>query len=223
MRGSQHFYTKNQIYFNSKHCDCGVFLCKRKDRILSVTTTNRDINALNPLAQSACKLFLETCKNQGINVFVTETYRSQARQNYLYAQGRTRAGQVVTWTTNSNHTGRMAWDIAVSPPKNLYDIATLNRAGQVAKQLGITWGGSWKNPDRPHFEIKANWQAPKVTIKQEDDEMVTKIKINLNGQVKTVNAINKDGNNYIKLQDIADGNIVVGYANKTPTVTVKTK
>ena len=190
---------------------------------MSVTTTNRDINALNPLAQTACRLFLENCKKQGINVFVTETYRSQARQNYLYAQGRTRPGQVVTWTTNSNHTGRMAWDIAVSPPKNLYDVTTLNRAGQVAKQLGITWGGTWKTPDRPHFEIKANWQAPKITINQEDDEVVTQVKINLNGQIKTVNAINKDGNNYVKLQDIADGNIIVGYANKIPTVTVKIK
>lgn len=191
---------------------------------MSVTTTNRDINALNPLAQTACRLFLETCKKQGINVFVTETYRSQARQNYLYTQGRTRPGQVVTWTTNSNHTGRMAWDIAVSPPQNLYDIATLNRAGQVAKQLGITWGGTWQTPDRPHFEIKANWQAPKTIINQEDDEVVTKVKININGVIKTVDAIKKDGNYYFKAQDLRSPNIQIGYENKMPTVTtVKTK
>ena len=186
---------------------------------MGITKACRDIKQLNPLAQTACNLFLAECKRQGVDVFVTETYRPQARQNYLYEQGRTRPGQVVTWTKSSNHTCRMAWDIAVSPPKNLYDVATLNRAGQVAKQLGITWGGNWSTPDRPHFEIKANWRAPKV--KQEDDEMVTKVKIKLNGKVKTVDAINKGGNNYVKLQDLADGKIVVGYENKTPTVTVK--
>lgn len=129
----------------------------------SVTTTSRDLAELLPAAQTACRLLFQECYKAGIrNIFITETYRSQDRQNYLYAQGRTRPGQIVTWTLNSNHKSRIAWDIAVGPPQSLYDVTTLNRVGAIAKKLGITWGGSWTgNIDRPHFEVKSSWKFPK--------------------------------------------------------------
>jgi len=130
---------------------------------MNVTQTCREINELGPKAQMAIKLLFQECYKAGItNIFVTETYRSVDRQKYLYAQGRSRPGKVVTWTLKSNHTNRMAWDIAVSPPASLYDIKVLTKVGEIAKKLGITWGGSWlKNIDRPHFEINANWSLPK--------------------------------------------------------------
>jgi len=129
---------------------------------MSVTTTCRDINELTPNAKLACQLLFQECYKQGIiDIFITETYRSQERQNYLYAQGRTRAGQIVTWTLESNHKPRRAWDIAISPPKSLYDNNTLNKVGTIAKKLGIVWGGTWtNNMDKPHFEIPTTWKAP---------------------------------------------------------------
>lgn len=129
----------------------------------SVTITCRDLAALLPAAQTACRLLFQECFKAGIkNIFITETYRSQERQNYLYAQGRTRPGQIVTWTLNSNHKSRLAWDIAVGPPQSLYDVATLNRIGAIARKLGITWGGDWVGSiDRPHFEVKSSWKIPK--------------------------------------------------------------
>lgn len=134
---------------------------------MSVTVANRDINALHPVAQKACRMFLAECKRQGVDIFITETYRSQERQNWLYAQGRTRPGQVVTWTLNSNHKSRLAWDIAVSPPKAMYDVATLNKAGAIGRRLGIEWGGDWKGTvDRPHFQVKTTWKAPIVVSEQ---------------------------------------------------------
>ncbi|WP_141316419.1 M15 family metallopeptidase, partial [Lysinibacillus sphaericus] len=76
---------------------------------MSVTTTCRDLSELLPVAQTACRLLFQQCYKAGIqNIFVTETYRSQARQNYLYTQGRTRPGKIVTWTLKSNHTSRLA-------------------------------------------------------------------------------------------------------------------
>lgn len=129
----------------------------------SVTTTCRDLAELLPAAQTACRLLFQECYKAGIkNIFITETYRSQERQKYLYAQGRTRPGQIVTWTLNSNHKSRLAWDIAVGPPQSLYDVTTLNRVGAIAKKLGIEWGGTWTNAiDRPHFEVKPTWLMPK--------------------------------------------------------------
>ena len=128
----------------------------------SVTTTCRDLAELTSVAQQACRLLFQECYKAGIrNIFITETYRSQARQNYLYAQGRTRPGKIVTWTLSSNHKSRLAWDIAVGPPQSLYDVTTLNRVGAIARKLGITWGGDWVGSiDRPHFEVKASWRIP---------------------------------------------------------------
>lgn len=129
----------------------------------SITQTCRDLSELTSSAQTACQLLFQECYKAGIDfVFITETYRSQARQNYLYEQGRTRPGQVVTWTRSSNHTSRRAWDIAVAPPRNLYDISTLAKVGAIAKKLGITWGGYWpaSQYDAPHFEIPTTWKMP---------------------------------------------------------------
>ena len=46
----------------------------------------------------------------GIRVFAAET---QARQNLLYEQGRSRPGPVVTWTRNSNHLVGRAVDVMI--------------------------------------------------------------------------------------------------------------
>lgn len=122
-------------------------------------TTCRDINELTPVAQTACRLFMKKCGEAGLHIFVTETYRSQARQNQLYAQGRTEPGKVVTWTLNSRHTSRRAWDIAVIG-KDLYDMTVIRQAGAIGQSLGITWGGIWSPPDYCHFEITEDWTAP---------------------------------------------------------------
>ncbi len=132
-----------------------------------VTTACRDITELMPLAQKACNLFMTKCKAAGYDIFITETYRSQVRQDYLYSQGRTRPGNKVTWTKNSRHTSRRAWDIATNGG-NLYDKAVLQKCGEIAKKLGITWGGTWSTPDTPHFEISTSWKEPKEDIDMEE-------------------------------------------------------
>lgn len=127
-----------------------------------ITKACRDINELNPLAQIACRLFMQQCEKEGIDIFITETYRSQARQDYLYESGRTREGSILTNAKVSNHTGKMAWDIACNG-KVLYDNNMLAEAGAVARKLGITWGGDWKGfVDKPHFEITSKWIEPKI-------------------------------------------------------------
>lgn len=131
--------------------------------------TCRDINELTAVAQTACRLFLNECKKSGLNIFISETYRSQERQNELYEQGRTKLWdsngkrlKIVTWTKNSRHTSRRAWDIACKG-KDLYNMSVLRKCGEIAAKLGITWGGTWENsPDYPHFEVSENWKAPKT-------------------------------------------------------------
>lgn len=129
-------------------------------RMGNETKACRDISALSPVAQRACRAFLRECEKEGLPVLITETYRSQVRQDYLYAQGRTRAGKIVTWTRNSRHTGRMAWDICKNVKGQEYaDAAFFAKCGAIAKRLGITWGGTWDTPDKPHFEVTKDWKG----------------------------------------------------------------
>ena len=53
--------------------------------------------------------------------------------------------------------------------------------------------------------------------------VVIKAKVVINGVEKEVNVINVDGNNFIKLQDLRDDKIAVGYdsTKKMPTITTK--
>lgn len=51
------------------------------------------------------------------------------------------------------------------------------------------------------------------------EEVEKQLKIKLNGVEKTVTAIEKDGHNYVKLQDLRDSKIAIGY-DKIPTVDV---
>ena len=132
-----------------------------------VTTQCRDISELTPAAQRACRLFLERCAQRGLDVFITETYRSQERQDYLYSLGRTRSGSKVTWTRNSRHTSRRAWDIACRGG-TLYNAVVLAQCGAVAAELGITWGGTWKTPDTPHFEVSENWNYSEEDVNMEE-------------------------------------------------------
>ncbi len=71
----------------------------------------------------------------GITVDVTEGYRTQARQETLHAQGRSKPGPVVTWTRNSRHTQGRAVDVMVNGGySDTQGFATLQR---VAREEGL--------------------------------------------------------------------------------------
>lgn len=142
----------------------------------------RDISALTPAAQRACAAFMDECARLNLPVRITETYRSQERQNELYAQGRTKGGKIVTWTKKSRHTSRRAWDIVKvkgNGAADYSDTAFFKRCGQVAAGLGISWGGLWKTPDMPHFEVAENWQRPKTMREELTEEMTAEEKARL--------------------------------------------
>lgn len=183
-----------------------------------MSNTCRDINELKPTAQKACRLFLEKCKESGLDIFITETYRSQERQNELWEQGRTKPGNIVTWTLNSRHTSRRAWDIATNGP-NLYDMAVIRKAGAIAQDLGITWGGSWYTPDYPHFEVTDNWKAP------QEVEEVTQEQFNQMMEVYLAERNKKSASDWAKTEiekgiseGITDGTMPQGFATREQVI-----
>ena len=103
---------------------------------------------------------------------VLEGVRSKARQEQLYAQGRTKPGPIVTWTRNSRHFpdkdgyGR-AVDLVPYPvdwdtPSKFDSIASAMFRAAEELNVRLRWGADWDmdgNPrergesDSPHFEL----------------------------------------------------------------------
>lgn len=71
------------------------------------------LSQLQPQCRWAAKQWVNDCFHQNIFFHVTEVYRTQAREEELYKQGRTTPGKIVTWTTHSLHTQRLAADIVM--------------------------------------------------------------------------------------------------------------
>lgn len=102
---------------------------------------------------------------------VVEGRRTLARQQELYAQGRTKPGKVVTWTMKSKHIEGLAVDLApldesgAIPWGDFAAFKEIARAIFEAAQVleyRIRWGADWDQDgnqrergetDSPHFEL----------------------------------------------------------------------
>lgn len=117
---------------------------------------DRDINKLVEPFRTKVFKFLNECKKQDIDIFVTEAHRSEARQRELYNQGRTTPGAIVTWTMNSVHRTGGAIDIAFSPSKygTLYpnDMNLWNKVFDIAEKFGISCGYRLWGCDKAHLQ-----------------------------------------------------------------------
>jgi peptidoglycan L-alanyl-D-glutamate endopeptidase CwlK len=90
----------------------------------------------------------------GIDYILTCTYRSQAEQDALWAQGRTVPGKKVTWTRDSYHTKRRAFDIAIlKDGKVSWNVKDYFEAARIGKAIGLTPGGEFRKPDYCHFQL----------------------------------------------------------------------
>ncbi len=118
---------------------------------------NRNLKDLNPIVESKTIEWLEACKNVGLDILVTNTYRSMHEQSKLYNKGRTTPGNIVTYAKAgySYHQHRLAVDfcpmLGGECAWNRTDLFT--QAGEIAKSLGFEWGGDWKNKDMPHIQM----------------------------------------------------------------------
>ena len=109
---------------------------------------SRDINDLDPRVASMCLALQDACRDAGIDLLITSTYRDNASQDALYAQGRTAPGKIVTNAKagQSWHNYRLAFDmVPVVNGKAVWnDAATWERIGNLAESVGLEWAGRWK-------------------------------------------------------------------------------
>ena len=97
-----------------------------------------DLNKLHPYLKYKLKLLLKSCEKQGIYLIITEGYRTKEYQDELYAKGRTKPGIVVTNARGSDYSSQHQWgvafDIAINDNKLLYDVNTIRKVANIAKQ-----------------------------------------------------------------------------------------
>jgi len=55
-----------------------------------------DLNKLHPYVKQLSEKLIDQCKKQGLKVIITQALRTNEEQNELYAQGRTKPGNIVT-------------------------------------------------------------------------------------------------------------------------------
>jgi peptidoglycan L-alanyl-D-glutamate endopeptidase CwlK len=145
---------------------------------------SRKIEDLTPEAQALCYRFAGRMAEIGIPWMLTRTRSTANEQAALHAQGRLpldavnrlraivkwqpireKENFIVTWTMKSKHLIGEAFDIAILldgvptwEPKvnvNKNDILDYVEAGQIGEEIGLVWGGRFKNrADAPHFQLK---------------------------------------------------------------------
>jgi peptidoglycan L-alanyl-D-glutamate endopeptidase CwlK len=124
---------------------------------------SRKIEDLHPKVQELCKKHIEACKARGVTIQVTNTLRDAEYQAYLYAQGRTRTGDIVTNMKDIGpHGFGLAYDIVpiVNGKAQWNNTVLWKTAGEEGKKLGLAWGGDWKSiVDMPHFEYTGGLKA----------------------------------------------------------------
>lgn len=125
---------------------------------------SRKLEDLHPLVQAKARLMIEKCRQAGIDLMVTSTYRDLASQDALYAQGRTVPGNRVTNARagQSFHNYRVAFDVVpVINGKPCWDTSgpsgqMWQQVGAIGKSCGLQWAGDWKTfPEFPHFQYTA--------------------------------------------------------------------
>lgn len=122
---------------------------------------------------------LNDLRGHGYDVRPTQVLRSQSLQRLYYAHGRSdeelkghgftaaeiakyrRLGakptsKKITWVLSSKHTKGLAMDVAFYVNGKItwsdaYDGWQVY--GKACKAHGLTWGGVWKSPDKPHCEL----------------------------------------------------------------------
>ena len=123
------------------------------------------LDGLHPQFREKLEALQKICAAAKIPIVWTQGLRTIEQQDALYAQGRTTAGPIVTNAKGgtSYHNYGLAADFAVKKDGKLswedkVDVDAdgepdYREVGEIGESLGLEWGGRWKKPDLPHFQL----------------------------------------------------------------------
>lgn len=133
---------------------------------------SRDTSLLHWKVQELLKQLIINCKKRGVEFKVISTVRDLEYQKYLYAQGRTRKGNIVTNIEKpSFHWDKVGLAFDVVPVVNGKIDWNANKEyqiiGEEGRKLGFTWGGDWKSfSDKPHFQLDGGLKSSQIIAGQ---------------------------------------------------------
>lgn len=108
---------------------------------------SRSLSDLNPKVAAMCSEFINRCKEQGIDIIITSTFRDAESQNALYAQGRTAPGKKVTNAKGgqSFHQWKVAFDFVpiVGGKPAWSNDELITKCGEIGESIGLEWAGRW--------------------------------------------------------------------------------
>lgn len=132
----------------------------------------RDVKLLHPRLQSIIEQLKLACEKEGLPLLITETLRTVQEQDDLYAQGRTKPGNIVTNATGKSMLSQHQWGIAFDFCRNIkgkeYDDKDkfFEKVAALGKKLGLGWGGDWISfVDKPHLYLP-DWGKTPATLKE---------------------------------------------------------
>lgn len=126
------------------------------------------LEGVAPVIKAAAEALIDRCYARGVWIVITQGLRTYAEQDALYAQGRTKPGQIVTKVRGgySIHNfgyaidfalllrdGRsVSWDTLRDDDKD--SLPDWGEVVEEAKRLGFEWGGDWRKfVDMPHLQM----------------------------------------------------------------------
>lgn len=126
--------------------------------------------ALHPKLADTIPHILTEAKARGMSVGLHSGVRSKEHQDSLYWRGRKEVnpdgasaanpmGRIVTNCIGPYgwHCLGMAADLVFKDEKGTWSWAESwpwGELGKIGEMMGLSWGGRWASPDRPHFEVK---------------------------------------------------------------------
>lgn len=123
--------------------------------------SEQNIATLLPEVRPLARVLVQKAAQVGIRIKIISGLRTYAEQDALYAQGRTQPGRIVTRARAgySNHNFGMAFDVGVFEGSSYVEDSPKYKAvGALGADLGLEWGGNWKDlVDQPHFQLRPAW------------------------------------------------------------------
>jgi peptidoglycan LD-endopeptidase CwlK len=127
--------------------------------------SEKNIATLHPRVRPCARALIEKAAMQGIIIKVISGTRSYEEQAELYRKYKEEHGPLAAAPGRSNHNFGIAFDIGIftgsSDPekaKNYIPESPAYKAvGALARNIGLFWGGNWKNADEPHYELRPSW------------------------------------------------------------------
>jgi hypothetical protein len=121
------------------------------------TTRVAELDYLEPVTRAAVTSIMSDAETMGHKLLLFETYRSQARQEFLFKQGATQLQTV------GCHNYGLAADFALDLYGQPSWQGDFDFIGGLAKKHGLLWGGTWaKFRDLGHVQRVALDDQPKL-------------------------------------------------------------